>query len=279
VKVILWGARGGLVIPRPETRAHGVNTLCVQVDNEGEAPIVLDGGMGLPWLGNTLAQGAFGKGEGHAHILFSHTHWSHIQGVPFCMPMLIPGNRFDFYGRGNECGSTRDLLLAQMHPTYCPVPNFFIEDIGAEVEVHELNCHVMQLGSTRIDIAEMGVAHGGICMAYRLTGKEGVLAYLPAVEYLDDEMRARGTELARDADLLIHDAFYSDDEYPQYRGQGHSCPQHALETAQRAGAQRLLLFNHHPERSDAALAAIVKKKAPMPVEAARQGSIYNLKGD
>jgi len=279
VKVTLWGARGGMTIPRPETQVHGVNTLCVQVESEGEAPIILDGGMGLHWLGHTLAQGAFGKGQGHAHILFSHTHWGHIQGVPFCMPMLVPGNHFDLYGRGNGSYSTRDLLLAQMHSNYCPVPDFFTDSIGADVEVHELDGHVLQLGSTHIAIAEMGTAHGGICLAYRLTGKEGILAYLPTVEYLDDEMRARGTELARNADLLIHDAFYSDGEYPQHQGQGHSCPEHAIEIAQRAGARRLLLFNHHPERSDSALDAIRQTKAPMPIEAARQGSMYHLNGD
>ncbi len=280
MKVTLWGARGSIAIPSPETRHYGVNTPCVQIDAAGAEPLILDGGMGLHWLGNTLAQGAFGSGKGRANLLISHTHWSHIQGIPFFVPMLVPGNDIAIYGRGGEY-TLRELLLEQMQPTYCPVPNFFCAQIGAQVTVRELDDTPLQFGPLHIEHCALGSAHGGPRIAYRIGDGQSTLAYIPAIEYLDKAIQERAIELARHADLLIHDAYYSDEEYEKKRGRGHSSPRHAIDTALRAHARRLVLFNHHAERTDAEIDAIaaIQASAALPVEAAREGSEYNLKED
>ncbi|MFT5088969.1 MAG: phosphoribosyl 1,2-cyclic phosphodiesterase [Candidatus Latescibacterota bacterium] len=280
VKVKLWGARGTIAIPRPETRRYGVNTPCVQVDAADAEPLILDGGMGLHWLGDALGKGIFGKGQGRAHLLISHTHWSHIQGIPFCMPMLVPGNSFTIHGRGGQ-RSIRELLLDQMQPTYCPVPNFFCAQIGAQVSVQELADAPLILGPLHIEHAELGSAHDGPCTAYRISDGQSTLAYMPAVEYMDAAVQDRAIKLARNADLLIHDAHYSDEEYETKCGRGHSSPRHAVDTALRAKARRLVLFNHHPERTDTEIDTIAATYTSdtLLVEAAREGCEYNLKED
>lgn len=280
MKVTLWGARGSIAIPHPETRHYGVNTPCVQIDAADAEPLILDAGMGLHWLGDALGKGVFGKGKGRANLLISHTHWSHIQGIPFFMPMLVPGNSFTIYGRGGDA-TMRELLLAQMQPTYCPVPNFLHSDIGAEVAVEELGDAPLKFGALEVESCQLGISHGGPCMAYRVSDGQSALAYIPSVEYVDAAVQERAVKLARNADLLIHDAYYSDEEYEQHSGQGHSCARHAIDTALRAHARRLVLFNHYAERTDAALDAIVAQQtdAGLPVEAAREKSEYNLKGD
>jgi phosphoribosyl 1,2-cyclic phosphodiesterase len=278
VKVKLWGARGTISIPRPETRRYGVNTPCIQVDTAGEDPLILDGGMGLHWLGDALAKGAFGKGQGRAHLLISHTHWSHIQGIPFCMPMLVPGNTFTIHGSGGR-RTISELLLDQMQPTYCPVPNFFCAQIGAQVSVQELDSAPLTFDSLSIEHTELGIAHDGPCLAYRISDGQSTLAYIPAVEYIDEGAQDRAIALARNADLLIHDAHYSDEEYETKRGRGHSSPRHAVDTALRARARRLVLFNHHAERTDTEIDTIAATHTSnaLPVEAAREGCEYNLK--
>lgn len=278
MKVKLWGARGGISIPRPQTRRYGVNTLCVQVESSGSSTLILDGGIGLNGLGNALFAGAFGRGQGQAHLLFSHTHWSHIQGVPFCLPLLIPGNAFRLFGRGGA-RSMRALLLEQMQPTFCPVPNFFYDHIGAQVDVCDLDeKQPLQLGEFQVEHAEVGHSHGGPCTAYRISDGHATLAYLPVVDYRDEASRERAAALCRGADLLIHDAYHSDDEYPARQHSGHSCPLHAADVAGRADAKHLILFNHHPMRTDDELDAAVSALSdrPMPIEAGCEGNEYSL---
>lgn len=277
MKVTLWGARGSIAIPHPATRHYGVNTPCVQIDAVGEDPLILDAGMGLHWLGNALGKGIFGKGKGRANLLISHTQWSHIQGIPFFMPMLVPGNIFTIYGRGGA-STMRELLLAQMQPTYCPVPNFFSDGIGANVAVEELDETPLSFGSLTVEHCALGVSHGGPCMAYRIRDEQITLVYMPVVEYVDTATQERAVAFAQDADVLIHDAYYSDDEYAKQRGHGHSNPRQAIDTALRAQVRRLVLFNHYAERTDTEIDAIVAQHAngELPVEAAREGSEYKI---
>ena len=279
MKISLWGARGDVSVIRPQTRKYGVNTPCVQIECDGADTLILDGGIGLHWLGNALIAESFGSGKGTAHLFFSHTHWSHIQGVPFFVPLLIPGNSIHLYGRGGSY-STEQILCDQMSPAYCPVPDFFDDSIGAEVKVSDLAVSPIRLGSLLVEYAEMGQFHGSPRLGYRISDDANTLAYIPAVEYLDDAVRTAAHTLSNGADLLIHDAYYSDEEYPTQQGRGHSSPRQALELAQSARAKRLLLFNHHPERTDQALddAASALNSADLPVECARQGAVYGLEG-
>ena len=105
MKVKLWGTRAMVPAPHPDTQDYGGNTVCLEIAEEGAPTLILDAGMGLHWLGNNLLNGAYGRGEGDAHILLTHVHWDHIQGLPFFTPMLIPGNRACIWARSLDASS------------------------------------------------------------------------------------------------------------------------------------------------------------------------------
>lgn len=256
----------------------GGNTPCVGVETDGGDLLILDGGMGLPWLGHALLKNAFSQGKGVGHILITHPHWGHIQGIPFFMPMLIPGNRFTFYGRGSQGCSLEDLLRAQMDTIYCPVPNSFDDAIGARIRVCETDDGEFRINRTRVTARQVNHAAGTVCQGYRLDDDATSLAYLPDVEYLQTAHRDQALELARDVDLLIHDAYYTAAEYEHCRGRGHCCDRDAVEIALAASARHLLLFHHHPGHGDPGRYAIIDAYAgcQLTIEAACEGAQYVL---
>ena len=278
MKVKLWGTRAQVPVPHPNTQVYGGNTVCIEIEEEGAPTLVLDAGMGLHWLGNHLLKDAFGRGEGHAHILLTHVHWDHIQGIPFFTPMLIQGNRVSIYGPDAELASQ---LLAQMHTTFCPVPNFFMDDIGAKVEVVEVGESTFAIGTLRIHAALINHRAGVTCLGYRVSAGGRSIAYLPDVEYLQETHRREVVDLVQGVDLLFHDAMLTADEYPSHRGRGHCSIDDGVDIATRAAVGRLVLFSHHPDRSDAEVDAILKAcwGNGVEVDAARERSEYTLQRD
>jgi phosphoribosyl 1,2-cyclic phosphodiesterase len=236
---------------------------------------ILDAGMGLHWLGRALMEGDFGAGQGQAHLLLSHTHWGHIQGIPFFTPLLIAGNRFSLYGPG-EGEPLQDAMRQQLHSTYCPVPNFFNDQVGATILIHEIEEGTFALGDAQVAVRRVNHVPGVTCLAYRLEAGGRALAYIPDVEYRDPSQRRPALELAHRADLLFHDAHCRADEYRP--GCGHASDRQAAELAGEAGARRLALFHHHPERSDREIDAMVAavQGQGAAVEGARQGQVYKL---
>jgi len=277
LRVTLWGARGSIPTPTPANAGYGGNTCCAEVRTADGTLVILDGGMGLHWLGRELIQDGFGEGQGEAHVLLSHTHWGHIQGIPFFTPLLVQGNHFALYGPKGSA-PLQELMQEQLRPTYCPVPNFFNERIGAAIEIRELEEGAFQIGSARIVARRVNHAPGVACFAYRLEEGPAVLAYLPDVEYLSKAQRKPALELARGADLLLHDAHYTAAEYPRHRGQGHACDRDAVSLAQEAGVGCLVLFHHHPDHDDACIDAMVAAHQGhgFPVEGGREGRTYTL---
>lgn len=288
MRVTLWGARG--TVPVPEAAAAGEdclaggppgilggNTPCVELCAPGGQRLILDAGMGIHWLGVALLANGFGGGEEHAHVLITHAHWGHIQGVPFFPPMLVPGNRVTFYGRGSCGRSLGELLVAQMDRVYCPVPNALADDVGAIARVRELRGDELEIGPFQITAAPVNHAPGTVCLAYRVACGGAVVAYLPDVEYVTDEHFAAAVELARDADLVLHDAHFTVAEYPAHRGQGHASEADAVRLAEAAGASHLLLFHHHPDRRSAS-EYTVPSTVDLDVAAACEGAAYSLAG-
>ena len=266
-------------MPTPDAgnRRYGGNTPCVEVrSNEGDL-LILDAGIGLHWLGDNLMMNGFGGGQGQAHILVSHTHWGHIQGLPFFLPMLISGNRISIYGIGGA-ESFEDLLLEQMASYYCPVPNFFDDSIGALTTIEEIDEREFDIGSIHVTARRVNHVPGVVTLGFRMEDGSGSLAYIPDVEYLEEAHREQSLALAAGVDLLIHDAHQTTDEYPERRGRGHSSAQDAVDIARRAEARRLVLFHHHPDRSDGAIDDLVRscESTDLQVDAAREGAEYTL---
>ena len=250
MQVQLWGTRGSIPSPGPETIRYGGNTSCVGVTLEDGSLLALDAGTGIRGLGLALA-----TGPARLHILLTHLHLDHIQGLVFFAPCFCPQTEVVIWGPASPEASLRDRIARYISAPLSPV------------EVRELPCDVSfrhtpetewEIGSARIRAAS--VAHRGPTLGYRIEDGGSSLAYIPDHEpALGADLSSlsedwiSGFALARDASLLIHDGQYADIEYPEHLGWGHSSLSHALSFAARARAERTVLFHHDPLHSDAFL--------------------------
>jgi phosphoribosyl 1,2-cyclic phosphodiesterase len=249
----VWGARGSIPAPGPETMRYGGNTSCVQVTLSDGTVLVLDGGTGIRSLGLALP-----SSDRPLNILLTHLHLDHIQGLMFFAPMFRPQSKIVIWGPASPEASLQDRIARYISAPLSPV------------EVRELPCHPSfreaemtewQIGSASIRAAS--VTHRGPTLGYRVEADGSSVSYIPDHEpaigaplsEVDDEWIS-GLDLARRATLLIHDCQYTDEEYPSHIGWGHSPLSDTLVFAQRAQAERVLLFHHDPLHTDEFLDAL-----------------------
>ena len=249
----VWGARGSVPAPGPETMRYGGNTSCVQLALSDGTQIVLDAGTGIRGLGLSLP-----PSDRPLHILLTHLHLDHIQGLMFFAPMFRRESEIVIYGPSDP--SAPDATLRDRIARYISAPL-------TPVEIRELPCHMSfreaettewQIGPARVRAAS--VTHRGPTLGYRITEGDATVVYMPdhepglgtPLDQLEDEW-VSGLELARGADVLIHDAQYTDAEYPDHLGWGHSSMSDVLAMARRARAAKLLAFHHDPLHSDEVL--------------------------
>ena len=249
MKVRIWGARGSIPAPGPETMRYGGNTSCVSVELADGSTLVLDAGTGLRNLGQHLARPG---SAGPLHILLTHLHLDHIQGLLFFAPMFRPESQIVIWGP-----AAPDLPLVDRIARYISAPLMPVEvrELPCHIEFREAEASEWEIGGARIRADS--VTHRGPTLGYRISEGRSTLCYIPDhepalgadLDQLQDEWIS-GLALARDADLLIHDAQYTDAEYPHHLGWGHSSLSDALKFARRAGARRLLAFHHDPLHAD-----------------------------
>ena len=253
MRVRFWGARGSLAKPGPSTLRYGGNTSCVEVRTAAGTLIILDCGTGLHGLGQALMGGKNPAPRGH--VLISHTHWDHIQGIPFFAPLFRKGNRFTIWGSRSLQTSIGRVVRDQMSPDVFPVS---FEQLQAQVEFHEL-AEERHAGHG-YEVSTVAVRHPGGALGYRFsTGNAGgrALVYvsdneLSAEARYDDApgWREKLVEFVRGASILVHDTMYTSTEYGSFVGWGHSTHDQAVELALDADVERLVLFHHRPERRD-----------------------------
>ena len=222
---------------------YGGNTACVAVTSDGEDPIVFDLGTGLRSFGDT--QPLDGTFSGAA--LVTHIHWDHVQGLPFFPPADRSGARFHIYGPQQEDGSLRDLFDDFMRPPYFPVT---IGELRGRYEFHEVLKDDFRIGGA--DIAVRPVPHVGPTVGYRVTWHGRVVTYISDHQAPLDLETISGPvlELASGADVLIHDAQYTPDEFAEKSHWGHCTVDYAVWVAKEAGAKSLALFHHDPAHDD-----------------------------
>lgn len=238
--VRFWGVRGSIAAPGPATAQVGGNTSCVEV-RCGEQLFVLDAGTGLRGFGDELLR----RGEKRAELLLSHLHWDHIQGLPFFVPLYVPGMELGLAGPAWGQGGLEGSLRRQMS-----APNFPVElgDVGARLSLNELrHGSVLERGDVRIAVAKLN--HPGGVLGYRIEYGGRSLVYATDTEHFECIDPAL-SQLAHGADLLIYDAQYTPEEYPSKVGWGHSTFEAAAALAKAAGVGQLALFHHDPRRSD-----------------------------
>lgn len=283
MEVRFWGTRGSLAKPGPTTVRYGGNTSCVEVVSSRGTRLVIDCGTG----GHELGQAILREGRpSRGHMLISHTHWDHIQGIPFFAPFFVPGHAWDIYAPQGFGESLRDTLAGQMEYTYFPVTP---EAFGARVRYNNL-------GEGRFEVEDFTIRtrylnHPALALAFRIEADGASVVYACDHEphdagaacghaALEDQDLAHAAFMDG-ADLIIHDAQYLRHEYAAKRGWGHSTIDYAATVAHTARVPRLLLTHHDPMRTDDAIdAAVAALRATAPpgvdIAAAAEGMTITL---
>lgn len=277
--VTLWGTRGSVPAPGPETMRYGGNTSCVEVRLGDGSEIILDAGTGIRRLGDRLVREA---PDVPITVLISHAHWDHVHGFPFFGPAYQPEAHVTVAGWTASIDAIRDLLHTQMDGSNFPLE---FGDLKAHVEFLDLGDSEARVQGARLLLGPC--QHPGGCSCFRLEEPgNGSLVYatdneLPAMAGGGWTTREAMIELCRGADLLIHDAQYLPEEMPRHASWGHSSYEHAVDLAGEAGARQLLLFHHDPNRTDEqmdqlqwrAQAYVRERGYDLRTEAAREGMV------
>jgi phosphoribosyl 1,2-cyclic phosphodiesterase len=251
----VWGCRGSLAAPGEATVRYGGNTSCVEVRLESGHVLVLDAGTGMRPLGTTLSATAASE----LHILLTHLHLDHLQGLGFFRPLFQPGANVHIWGPPSPVQTLAERIAIYLSPPLFPVR---LSEVAASVTFHDADEDGATIGSAVIRAGR--VTHQGPTVGYRIEEGTRSLAYLPDHEpaiggnlAAQPEHWMSGYDVVRDVDVLFHDAQYLDEEYPRHVGWGHSAIGHALEFARRARVSRLVLFHHDPYHTDADLDAML----------------------
>jgi len=256
---------------------YGGNTSCVEVRVGGEI-ILLDAGTGLRALGRSLLS-EFKDQPLNLTMLLTHTHWDHIQGLPFFGPIYDSRCRLRILG----CEGTRkglvNALTGQMESTYFPVP---FHKLPSNIEIEELKNFNFNIGP--VCVRAMRANHPGLCVGYRLFSPDGLIAFFPDAEPRTGSKDREMIEFLRDVNLLILDSQYDSAEYQQHLGWGHGCVDDSVALALQAGVKQLCLFHHDPDHDDRRIDGLVKharqlvakQRAKLHVDAAREGMTINL---
>ncbi len=272
ITVKFWGVRGSIASPGPTTAGVGGNTSCVEV-RAGDVRLVLDAGTGIRALGEQLVR----EGARDIALLLSHTHWDHIQGLPFFVPAYVPGTRLSVYGQASG-QAVRDVLERQMSAPVFPVR---LDELSADLDTVDVaDGETFMIGDVRVTAAKLN--HPGGVIAYRIEHGGRSVVYATDTEHgacVDPALRA----LADRADVLIYDSQYTPEEYrgdagPSKVGWGHSTWEEGARIARVADVGRYVLFHHDPKRTDEGVAEIerqAQRRFPASV-AAREGMLIEL---
>jgi phosphoribosyl 1,2-cyclic phosphodiesterase len=257
VRAKIWGSRGSLAAPGPETVRYGGNTSCIEIRLSNDRLIVIDAGTGIRGLGIALGGGR----PDRIDILLSHLHLDHIEGLAFFTPIWDSTCEIHLWGPASPLRTLKQDIARYFSPPLFPI---HVDDIPSDLHFHDVTAEEFGIGSARIRAEH--VTHPGPTVGYRLEEDRKVMAYI------SDHEPALGTDmlnispewisgygLARGADVLFHDAQYTEDEYHQRVGWGHSSIVHTVNFALIAKVQRLMMFHHDPLHSDAQLEAMLMR--------------------
>lgn len=256
--VRVWGARGSLSAPGPATVGYGGNTSCVELELADGSTLILDAGSGIRMLGQRLVR----RDPGLLHICLTHLHLDHVEGLGFFAPLWRAGWKLRFWGPPSPTATLRERVSRYLSPPLFPIG---LSEAPAEATFEDAPREPWRLGSAVIEAQT--VEHRGPTLGYRIEDEGRVVVYLPDHEpyltaALDDPSQwISGWSLAAGADLLFHDSQYTEDEYAQRLGWGHSSVAHAAAFARASEVRRLVMFHHDPMRSDRELEALYDQVA------------------
>ena len=268
MQITFWGVRGSYPVPGAATVRYGGQTSCVEVRSESGDCIIVDAGTGMRALGNKLAGEAAGR-PGQYHVLLSHVHWDHIQGLPFFSPAYIPGTRIAVYALLTAADELNQVIGGITRHEFFPMP---LEAVPAAFDFQKVEPGVdFVVGAFHITPIALNHPFGSV--GYRIDADGSSVAYvadtapfdkvlhkqhfLPGPEPLsaDDKtaleaMRAALVKRLQGVDTVVYDTHFLPEEYARFPHYGHSTPDQALEICAEANVRRLVLYHHAPAHTD-----------------------------
>lgn len=279
MRATIWGSRGTLASPGPETIRYGGQTSCLSVWLEDGSLVVLDAGTGIRPFGLSLEE----RRPARVDLLITHLHTDHIEGLRFFAPFWDPDVRFRVWGPPAPRGHLAERIAPSFAPPFFPV---HLRDVPSRPTFDDAPPEPWTIGSATVTAAL--IKHPGPAVGYRIEEDGHVLAYLPDHEpglgcdlATTDPAWISGYALAAGAEVLLHDGQYRDDEYAARPGWGHSSVTDAVTFAERAGVRRLVLFHHDPMHSDEELDGMLahaRARSDLPIELATEGRTFELSG-
>jgi phosphoribosyl 1,2-cyclic phosphodiesterase len=257
VRIRVWGCRGSLASPGPSTVRYGGNTSCISVTLDDGTVLVLDAGSGIRDLGRHLGP----RPAGPVHILLTHLHMDHLQGLGFFAPFWSEGVELHVWGPPSATQTLDERVARYLGPPLFPI---HLDDVPSEVTFHDAPGEPVQIGTALVRAD--GISHKGPTVGYRIEDLGRSMAYLPdhepslGVDLADLETSwLSGFDLLDGVDVAFHDAQYADDEYEHHVGWGHSAISHAVAMGRRALVGQLVLFHHDPGHSDDELEVLLAR--------------------
>lgn len=253
----IWGCRGSLASPGPATVRYGGNTSCVEVRLDDDSLIILDAGTGIRPLGDTI----MGELSRTIHLLLTHLHIDHLEGLGFFGPLWHPDVDLHVWGPPSPLRSLERRIARYLSPPLFPI---HLQDIPSRPTFHDVPDDAWKIGSAVVSARP--VSHRGPTVGYRIHENGQTLAYIPDHEpALGVDLRTvepewiSGHAVAAGVDLLFHDSQYTEEEYPQRIGWGHSSTEHVVAFASVCDVRQLVMFHHDPSHSDDQLERILAR--------------------
>lgn len=270
IKVTLWGVRGSFPCATPNHMIYGGNTSCVSVE-VGDAMVILDAGTGLWQLGKYILK----KGIDHATLLLSHSHTDHIIGFPFFAPAWVGRFHLDILaGHLTDNGGVEAIFQQAMHDPVFPVK---LSAMPSRIRFQDFHAGESLILPSGIFAKTGTLNHPNGCTGYRLEIQGKVICYITDTEHVVGERDPHVMALVKDADLMIYDSTYSDEQYANGKvGWGHSTWQEALRIAEEAGVKQTVIYHHDPDHTDEVMAAVEAKVKAVSDKAvvAREGMVF-----
>jgi len=264
--VNFWGVRGSIACPGPETVRYGGNTSCLEILC-GARRLIFDGGTGLRKLGGKLVA----QGPLDTDIFFTHCHFDHVCGLPFFVPFFIPGNQIQMWaGHLLPENTLQHVLIELMIAPLFPVPPDIFQ---ADVTYNNFHCGETITPCDGVTIRTAPLNHPNRATGYRIDFDGKSICYLTDTEHFEDGPDRNLLDLVGGADLVIYDSCYTDEEYPRFKGYGHSTWQEGIRLVEAAGAKSLVIFHHDPSHDDEFMDDVARQ-----AELARPGTVVAREG-